>query len=314
VTRSRGVVASPEQTFVTAGAGHAVDLIVRVLVDPGDLVALEEPGYPVVAELLRSHGLRVVGVPVDAEGVVVDALPAQAKLVYVTPSHQFPLGMVMSRSRRYALLDWATANGAAVIEDDYDSEVRYTARPLEPLQRLDRDGRVIYVGTFAKTLAAGLRLGFLVAPPTLIPALRAIRQVSDWCPPSTTQAALTDFIADGHLDRHLRRTRAVYAERHRLMWQAMGDRLPAGYQRLPAVAGLHLTVRANRSARTGPEIDAALRRQGLLVSPLERSYQFSEPSRGYLLGFAGVPTTRVVPAVRAFTTALAEAGSSTSSP
>ena len=314
VVRSRGVVTSADQIFVTAGAGHAVDLIARVLLEPGDTVAVEEPGYPVVAALLRSHGLRVIGVPVDEEGIVVDALPRQAKLVYVTPSHQFPLGMVMSRPRRYALLGWATANGAAVIEDDYDSEFRYTARPLEPLQRLDRDGRVLYVGTFAKTLSAGLRLGFLVAPASLLPALRAVRQVSDWCPPTATQAALADFIGGGHLDRHLRRARAVYAERHRLMWEAMGDLLPAGYQRLPAVAGLHLTVRADHSTHQGRTATrAALRRQGLLYSPLEPSYGFSEPSIGYLLGFAGVPTPLVVPAVRAFTAALSENGAPTGS-
>lgn len=304
VVRSRGVVAAPDQLFVTTGAGHAVDLIARVLLDPGDTVAIEEPGYPVVAELLRSHGLRVVGVPVDAEGIVVDALPAAAKLVYVTPSHQFPLGMVLSRRRRYALLDWASTTGAAVIEDDYDSEFRHTARPLEPLQRLDRDGRVLYVGTFAKTLSAGLRLGFLVAPPTLLSALRATRQVSDWCPPTTTQTALSDFIVSGHLDRHLRRARTVYAERHRLMWQSMGELLPDGFQRLPAVAGLHLTVLAPRTAADAPAVDAALRRQGLAWSPLESCYQAAEPARGYLLGFAGLPTPQVVPAVRAFTAVL----------
>ncbi len=314
VVRSRGVAAIAEQIFVTAGAGHAIDLVARVLLEPGDTVALEEPGYPVVAALLRSQGLRVVGIPVDDEGIVVDALPAEARLVYVTPSHQFPLGMVMSRRRRFALLNWATANGAAVIEDDYDSEFRYTARPLEPLQRLDRDGRVLYVGTFAKTLSAGLRLGFLVAPASLLPALRAIRQVSDWCPPTTTQAALAGFIAGGHLDRHLRRARTVYTERRRLMWETMGELLPAGYRRLPAVGGVHLTVRADHSARTEvPETRRALGRQGLLFSPLEPSYQFSEPAVGYLLGFAGVPTPHVVPAVRAFTTVLSEAGPPTES-
>ena len=305
VVRSRGVTTTAEQIFVTAGAGHAVDLVARVLLDPGDTVAVEEPGYPVVPALLRSHGLQVVGVPVDNEGIVVDALPAQAKLVYVTPSHQFPLGMVMSRRRRCELLDWATANGAALIEDDYDSEFRYTARPLEPLQRLDNDGRVLYVGTFAKTLSAGLRLGFLVAPTSLLSALRAVRQVSDWCPPTTTQSALADFIADGHLDRHLRRARTVYAERHRLMWEAMGALLPSGYQRLPAEAGLHLTVQADRSVHQETAgARAALRRHGLLHSPLEPSYQFGEPAVGYLLGFGGVPTPQIVPAVEAFAAAL----------
>ncbi|GAA3643714.1 aminotransferase-like domain-containing protein [Microlunatus ginsengisoli] len=303
------MVATADQVFVTAGAGHAVDLIARVLLEPGDTVAMEEPGYPVVAELLCSHGLRVTGVPVDDEGIVVDALPAQAKLIYVTPSHQFPLGMVLSRRRRYALLDWAGTNGAAVIEDDYDSEFRHTARPLEPLQRLDRDGRVLYVGTFAKTLSAGLRLGFVIAPATLLPALRAIRQVTDWSPPTTTQTALVEFITGGYLDRHLRRARAVYAERRRLMWEALAESLPARYRRLPAVAGLHLTVRADRAPDSGYDTDAALRRRGLRCSLLETTYQFSQPSAGYLLGFAGLATPLVQPAVQVFTTVLAETAS-----
>ena len=306
VTRSRGVAATAAELFVTAGAGHAVDLIARVLVDPGDLVAVEEPGYPVVLELLRSHGLRVVGVPVDEHGLVVDAIPAAARLVYVTPSHQFPLGMVMSRQRRLELLAWARTTGAAIIEDDYDSEFRYTARPLEPLQRLDRDGRVLYVGTFAKTLSAGLRLGFMIAPPSLLPALRAIRAVVDRCPPTATQAAMTQFVTDGHLDRHLRRTRAVYTERRRLMWDALSRHLPSEYERLPAAAGLHLTVRAN-AGQTGPEPIAAIRERGLLVSSLSRTYAFTEPTPGFLLGFAGLPTPLVVPAVRALGAALAEA-------
>jgi GntR family transcriptional regulator/MocR family aminotransferase len=140
-----------------------------VLLDPGAVVAVVEPGYPPVVELLRAQGLHVVGVPVDDQGIVVDAIPARARLVYVTPSHQYPLGVVMTRRRRLELLDWAGSAGAAIIEDDYDSEFRHTARPLEPLQRLDRDGRVIYVGTFSKTLSPALRLGLLVAPKNLIP-------------------------------------------------------------------------------------------------------------------------------------------------
>jgi GntR family transcriptional regulator/MocR family aminotransferase len=188
VTRSRGVTATPDDIIVTSGAGHAIDLVARVLVDPGSVVAVEEPGYRPVVALLRSQGLRVVGVPVDKHGIVVEAIPPRARLVYVTPSHQYPLGPVMARSRRLELLRWATHASAAIIEDDYDSELRRTPRPLEPLQRLDAVGRVIYVGTFSKSLSPALRLGFLVAPPSLIPALRAVRQVSDWCPPEVTQS------------------------------------------------------------------------------------------------------------------------------
>ena len=303
VARSRGVAATPGEVFVTSGAGHAVDLVARVLADPDDTVAVEEPGYPPVVSILRGQGLRVVGVPVDEQGIVVEAIPARARLVYVTPSHQYPLGMVMSRRRRLELMHWATGAGAAVVEDDYDSEFRHAARPLEPLQRLDRDGRVIYVGTFSKCLSPGLRAGFLVAPRTLLPALRAARQAVDWCPPPATQEALTHFINDGHLDQHLRRTRRRYGERHRLMRQALDRFLPDGYRQLPAVAGLHITVTGPRDP-WDPDLDPALARHGVRAASLRRTYAFDPPGAGFVLGYAGLPTPRVVPAVRALTAAL----------
>jgi GntR family transcriptional regulator/MocR family aminotransferase len=303
VTRSRGVAATPEETFVTAGTGHAIDLVARVLADPGATVAVEEPGYPPAVSVLRGLGLRVVGVPVDDRGIVVDAIPPRARLVYVTPSHQFPLGMVMARRRRLDLLHWAARAGAAILEDDYDSEFRYTARPLEPLQRLDRDGRVIYIGTFSKTLSPALRLGFLVAPRTLLPALRATRQGIDWCSPPATQHALTHFIGDGHLDQHLRRTRRVYAQRHRLMRQALDRFLPAGYRRLPATAGLHLAV-TGPADPADPDVADHFRHHDVRVASLRRNYSFGAPADGFLLGFAGLPTELVGPAMDALESAL----------
>jgi GntR family transcriptional regulator/MocR family aminotransferase len=298
VTRSRGVRAAAEEVFVTSGAGHAVDLIARVLVPSGSVVAVEEPGYPPVVELLRNHGFEVVGVPVDDEGIVVDALPERAKLVYVTPSHQYPLGMPMSRRRRLELLDWAARVGCPIIEDDYDSEFRHTARPLEPLQRLDADGWVLYVGTFSKSLSPALRLGFLVAPLSLIPGLCALRQVIDWSPPQATQAALASLIGGGHLDRHLRRCRAVYAERRRLLWDGLGAVLPAGYRRLPSVAGLHIAV-LSPDADPEPVMPAGVR-----YSRLGRCYSFGPGRNGCLLGFAGIPTALLPDAVSAFGTVL----------
>ena len=143
IGRTRGVVTSAEEVVVTSGALHGMDLVTRVIVAPGDVVAVEEPGYPPAVELLRSHGLTVVGVPVDAHGLVVDAIPASARLVYVTPSHQFPLGIVLSHERRLQLIRWAARHDATIVEDDYDSQFRYATRPLEPLQRLDPDGRVV---------------------------------------------------------------------------------------------------------------------------------------------------------------------------
>jgi GntR family transcriptional regulator/MocR family aminotransferase len=213
--------------------------------------------------------------------------------------------MVMARRRRLAQLHWASRSGAAIVEDDYDSEFRHTARPLEPLQRLDRDGRVIYVGTFSKSLSPGLRVGFLVAPRTLLPALYATRQAVDWCPPPATQAALTHFIVDGYLDQHLRRTRRSYAKRHRLMREALDRFLPAGYRRLAAEAGLHVTV-TGPADPDDPDVEATLRQHGLLASSLRRTYAFGPPATGLLLGYAGLPTSAVVPAVHALSSALAD--------
>jgi GntR family transcriptional regulator/MocR family aminotransferase len=302
VTRSRGVVAVAQEVVVTSGASHAVDLVARVLLDAPAVVAVEEPGYPPVVQLLRQHGHRVVGVPVDEQGIVVDAIPREARLVYVTPSHQYPLGMVMTRSRRVQLLAWATAVGAAIVEDDYDSEFRHTARPLEPLQRLDNDGRVIYVGTFSKSLSPALRLGFLVAPSRLVPALAAMRQVIDWAPPLASQAALTAFITGGHLDRHLRRSRITYRERNRLLREALESALPSGCTVLPAEAGLHLAIIGRPGEAPRPVRDPTVT---FRIGSLPRTYHFSEPQPGLLVGFGGLPTASIPSACLAIAASLA---------
>jgi GntR family transcriptional regulator / MocR family aminotransferase len=236
---------------------------------------------------------------------VVDAIPSQARLVYVTPSHQYPLGVVMTRRRRLELMDWASSAGAAIIEDDYDGEFRHTARPLEPLQRLDRDGRVIYVGTFSKTLSPALRVGFLVAPRSLITSICAIRQVIDWCPPLPTQIALTDLIADGYLDRHLRRSRTVYRERHRLLWHALRQILPAGCQLLPAQAGLHVAI-VRPKLPADRQVWSLLESRGLQIGSLRRTYHFTDPAAGFLVGFGGLPTSSVSTACQVFVQALEE--------
>ncbi len=292
VNRSRGVTATADDVVVTSGTGHGVDLVTRVLTDPGSVVAVEEPGYPPVVELLRSHSLRVRGVPVDEDGLVVDAIPRRTRLVYVTPSHQYPLGVVMSRARRLELLRWAADTDAAIVEDDYDSELRYTARPLEPLHRLDRDGRVIYLGTFSKTLSPALRLGFLVAPGSLVPAITVVRQVTDWAPPGPTQDALASMITDGHLDRLLRRSRTVYGERYRRFWAALGSALPDEYRRLPSHAGLHVAV-VNPDLPDDGRLRAAADRRGIALGLLRRHYGFGRPVGGLLLGFGAIPTASV---------------------
>ena len=177
---SRGVAASADDIIITNGTQQALDLLARVLLAPGDGIAVEDPGYDPPRQLFRTLGLRVLGVPVDREGLIADALPRGVRAVYVTPSHQYPLSVTLTLPRRQALLAWAERNNAAIIEDDYDSEFRFGGRPLEPLQTLDAKGRVVYVGSFSKTMLPTLRLGFLVAPPSLQMALHRAKFVSDW--------------------------------------------------------------------------------------------------------------------------------------
>ncbi|WP_369414519.1 PLP-dependent aminotransferase family protein [Corallococcus soli] len=199
---------------MTNGAQQAFDLVGRVLIEPGDCVAVEEPGDPPARQVFQSLGAHVVPVPVDAEGLDVRALPGSARLVYVTPSHQFPLGMPLSPARRGALLDWAKQRDAVIVEDDYDSEFRFGGRPLETLHGLDRSGRILYVGSFSKVMLPTLRLGFLIAPPSLQRELRQARRLMDLHSPLVEQAALARFIDSGMLARHIRKLRRDYEERH----------------------------------------------------------------------------------------------------
>ena len=213
---ARAVRCDPEQVIVVSGSQQALDLASRVLLDPGDAVWIEDPGYMGARGTLAGSGARLVPVPVDEEGLVVAAgikREPGARLACVTPSHQYPLGVTMSLTRRLELLGWAERSGAWVIEDDYDSEHRYTGRPLEALQGLDAEGRVVYVGTFSKVLFPALRLGYLVVPPDLTGAFTVARELVDRHPPTVEQAVLAEFIAAGHFGRHLRRMRALYAAR-----------------------------------------------------------------------------------------------------
>ena len=206
--------------------------------------AVEDPGYPPFVALLEASGIEVLPVPVDSQGIVVDQIPTQALMIYTTPSHQSPTGVTMSLARRHELLRFAEQHNVAIIEDDYDSEYRHADRPLEPLHRLDRHGRVIYVGTFSKTLSPSLRLGFLALPQSLVAPATALRSLLDLQPPATLQATLLRFIVDGHLDRYLRRTRKIYSERHRIVTDFVQQAVDSGLliAPTPSYAGLHITA------------------------------------------------------------------------
>jgi GntR family transcriptional regulator/MocR family aminotransferase len=291
---ARAVQASAEDVVVTSGTQQAVDLVARVLLDPGDQVAVEDPGYGPPRRLLASLGASVAGVPVDEQGLVVEAIPPRTRLVYVTPSHQFPLGMTMSLARRLALLAWAKRNEAAIVEDDYDSEFRYGGRPLEPLQTMDTGGRVVYVGSFSKTLLPSLRLGFVVAPPPLRGALRAAKFVADWHSPLPAQAALARFIDEGWFARHVRRMRAVYQARHRLVVDGLAAGFAGHLEVVPSAVGLH--VAATARGPTAAELDAVLRRAsqaGVAVQPLSMYGAAAPGPPGVVVGYGAIPTERI---------------------
>jgi GntR family transcriptional regulator / MocR family aminotransferase len=288
IAAGRAVHADPEDILVTSGAQQAVDLIGRVLLDPGDVVAVEEPGYPPVRQLLASLGARVVGVPVDESGLVVESLPAAARLVYTTPSHQFPLGTPMTLARRTALLAWAQARDAAVIEDDYDSEFRFSDRPLEPLHVLDPVGRVLYVGTFAKTLLPSLRVGFVVAPPSLRSALRAAKQLSVSHTPVATEAALGAFMADGLLARHLRAARRAYRRRRADVVRALTAELADQLELVPSSAGLHVSARLRSGdAERAEAVAAAAAERSVAVDTIGQ-YCAGPAQAGFVFGYGAL--------------------------
>jgi GntR family transcriptional regulator/MocR family aminotransferase len=293
---SRAVRCTPEQVLIVSGSQQALDLAARVLLDPGDAAWIEDPGYVGARGALLSAGARVVPVPVDGDGLDVAAGIARcpgARLAYVSPSHQYPLGATLSLSRRLALLEWAARAGAWILEDDYDSEFRYAGRPLASLQGLDGEARVIYIGTFSKVLFPALRLGYVVAPPDLVDALAAARALADRHAPTLDQAVLADFIAEGHFARHIRRMRGLYAERQAAL-VAAARALDGLLEVRPAEAGMHLMgwlppgVDDDTAARAAAEhgVDAL----ALSAHALER------PARGgLLLGYAAFDA----PALRA---------------
>jgi GntR family transcriptional regulator/MocR family aminotransferase len=296
---SRSVRTGADDVLITNGAQQAIDVIARVLVEPGDVVAVEEPGYLPVRRLFRSQGATVVGVPVDAEGLVVDALPPGARLVYTTPSHQFPTGVPMSLARRGELLSWAQRHDCAVIEDDYDTEFRFGKRPLEPLQSLDRGGRVIYVGSFSKTMLPALRLGFLVAPATLRPALMLARQVGDWHGDTCTEAAVAAFIEEGLFARHLRAATQVYGERRALLLNALDGELARWLEPVASVAGLHLSAHLRPDAGVdAAAVVAHAGRAGIAVQALAEFCTAPPERDGLVIGYGSIRAGELPEALR----------------
>jgi GntR family transcriptional regulator/MocR family aminotransferase len=296
---SRSVHAGVDDVLVTHGAQQAIDLVCRVLVNSQTTVAVENPGYAPASRLFLSYGATVEPVPVDSEGLVVSAIPDNVRLIYTTPSHQFPLGMPMSLRRRAQLLDWAEEHDAVIIEDDYDSEFRFDERSLEPLQSLDPDGRVIYIGTFSKTLLPLLRIGFLIAPQVLRGPIRAAKQLTDWHNDVTTQAALAQFMEDGHFARHLRKASRVYGERHGIVSRAVRTHLARDLEMLPSAAGLHICALQKPDSDIDLEqVKRTAHQTGIAIQTLQ-NYMVSPTSHlpGFVIGFGAIATGKIEPGI-----------------
>jgi GntR family transcriptional regulator/MocR family aminotransferase len=301
---SRGVRCRPDQVAVISGVQEALDLTARLFVDPGDRVCLEDPGYPGAAHVFEARGARIVTAGVDDEGMKTnDASLRGARLVYVTPAHQFPLGTTMSLRRRLELLDWARQSGALVFEDDYDSEFRYSGRPVPALQGLDRGGHVLFAGSFSKVLFPSLRLGYLVVPEDLVDRFAATKSVTCRHPPLLEQAVLCDFIGAGHFARHLRRMRQVYAERLSVLLEH-GRRDLAGLLEIsPVEAGLQTAGWLSAGLASEPAAHAAAAR-GVEVTPLGRYARRRLAREGLQRGFAAVDEAELARGVRELATAL----------
>ena len=285
---TRGVHCSPEQIILTTGAQGALDLAARALLDPGESAWVEDPGYSGARGALLAAGARLVAVPVDEGGLDVDAgrqLCPEARLAIVTPSHQFPTGVTMSLSRRLALLEWSREARACIVEDDYDSEYRFSGRPLEALQGLDRAGRVLYIGTLSKVLFPSLRLGYLVAPSELLDGLVAAQRLIAVHLPLLEQMALADFMADGYFARHVRKMSLRYKERRDalvdVLRQELGDILDVSVPE----AGMHL-VAWLPSGMSGQAVARRAAASGLYLLPISQFSQRTLQRDGLVLGFA----------------------------
>ena len=304
LTTARGVICLPDQVAIVSGVQEAIDLTARLFLNPGDRVAIENPGYPGATLVFDAVGGTVVPIPLDDEGLIVDrSFLEGSRLVYVTPAHQFPLGVSLSLPRRLALLEWARRSGALIFEDDYDSEFRYAGRPVPALQGLDRHGQVLFAGSFSKVLFPSLRLGYLVVPQDLVDRVAATQSVTHRHAPLLEQAILADFIVGGHFGRHVRRMREVYAERLGVLLESAKARL-AGLLEISSVeAGLQ-TVGWLGEGIDGAAAAAAAARREVEATPVARYGHGRVARNGLQLGFAAVDPPEIERGVRDLAAAL----------
>ena len=291
----RAVRCEAEQILVTTGSQQGLQLAAQLLLDAGDSVWMEEPGYTGAHQAFALAGARLIPVPVDAEGLDVAAglrRDRDARAAYITPSHQFPLGVTLSAARRMQLLDWAAHHGAWIIEDDYDSEYRFGGRPIASLQGLDTEARVIYLGTFSKVMFPAMRLGYMVLPKDLVPVFAAAREGTDTCSSSLYQLVMADFIREGHFARHIRRMRTLYGERRRALWEAIAAELGDELEVIGAEAGMQLTALLPRGVSDVAVAQKAAR-QGISARPLSASCLKPPARGGLILGYGGADVREI---------------------
>jgi GntR family transcriptional regulator / MocR family aminotransferase len=297
---ARGVRCEPSQIIVTTGSQQGLQICAQVLLDPKDQVWLEDPGYPGARQAFMMAGAQLIPSQVDDEGIdVVEIIrrSRNARAVYVTPSHQYPLGMTMSATRRMLLLNWAARTGVWIIEDDYDSEYRFGSRPIASLQGLDTNERVIYLGTFSKVMFPALRLGYIVVPRDLVTAFAAAREAADIFSSTLYQSVMTDFIRDGHFARHIRRMRMLYMDRRKALVNAIQIYMKGMVEIIGPEAGMHLV------ALLSPGVDdVAVSRKagqkGISVMPLSACYSRALKRSGLILGYGGTDFRRIHDGIR----------------
>ena len=307
---ARGVRCEPDQVIVTSGAQHAIGLVARVLVEPGAAVWVEDPGYPPTINALTAAGADVRPVPVDDEGLVVEAGLAAApgaRAAFVTPSHQYPLGSTLSMARRLELLGWAREADAWIVEDDFSSEFRYAGPPLTSLQGLDGGSRVIYVGTFNKAIFPGLRLGYLVAPPSLAPALAEARRLTDRQPSSLSEAIVLDFMQSGEFAGHIRRRRIAYRQQRDALVAALRRHASDVLAVTAPDQGMHL-VGDLREGLSDVAAEAVAAQAGVIVRAVSPLYRRAMPRQALMLGFSGFSVQQFEPAAAKLGAALAKLG------
>jgi GntR family transcriptional regulator / MocR family aminotransferase len=296
----RGVRCDPSQVMVVTGSQQALEISARVLLDPRNAVWIEEPSYPGARQVFVRSEIRLIPVPVDSQGLDVKEGVRRcrdARAAYITPSHQYPLGMTMSASRRMLLLNWAARQSSWIIEDDYDSEYRFSSRPIAAVQGLDVNARVIYIGTFSKVLFPSLRVGYLIVPKDLIRPFSRARENFDLFSSTLYQAVLTDFIREGHLGRHIRRMRTLYAERRDALTEEIRQQIGTTIEIVVAKAGIHLVIRLPAGV---DDVNVSQRafREGVAVMPLSICYQKKPRRGGLILGYGGTDRQQIREGIR----------------